>query len=104
MVYESLVKPQDLMMSLLEEDLLDDDIRWGYKQDKVFSKVMEKPEDHPDFEVKDVIIWMKNRGGEQVVCVPSMPSKGTTLHGHIIDQAHSIIRHFGPVKTSEYVW
>jgi len=86
-----------------ELDPLNDDIREGYVNDKVFKKVLEKPEDHPDFSIRDKFIWRKNRGGEDVLCVPTSNSKGTTLHGRIIEQAHTIVGHFGPLKTSEYI-
>ena len=33
----------------------------------------------------------------------SSVSKDTTLHGRIIEQAHMIVGHFGPLKTAEYV-
>jgi hypothetical protein len=75
----------------------------GYIVDCVFKKILKKPRDHPGFEIWDDFIWMKNQGGEEVLCVPSTNSKGTTLHGHIIEQAHMIIGHFIPLKTSEYI-
>jgi hypothetical protein len=86
-----------------EQDTLNNDIRDGYVNDKLFQKVLEKPEDHPGFKIQDDFIWMKNRGGEDVLCMPISTSKDTTLHGHIIEQAHSIVGHFGPLKTSEYI-
>jgi hypothetical protein len=98
-----LASPQDFQVYLSEQDPLDEDIRGGYEKDRVFSKIIETPEDHPNFELKDGMIWMKNQGGDMVVCVPLAPSKDSTLHGRIIDQAHSIVGHFGPAKTSEYV-
>jgi hypothetical protein len=88
---------------MTERDPLNDDIWKGYIVNHVFKKILEKPEDHPGFEIQDGFIWMKNRGGEEVLCVPSTSSKGTTLYGHIIEQAHTIIGHFGPLKTSEYI-
>jgi hypothetical protein len=102
-IYNSLASHVDFWVYLSEQDPLDEDIRGEYESDKMFSKVIETPSDHPDFEVKNGMIWMKNRGGDMVVCVPSAPSKDSTLHGHIIDQAHSIVGHFGLAKTVEYI-
>ena len=102
-VYNSLASPKDFQVYLSEQDPLDEDIRGGYEKVKMFSKVIETPDNHPDFKVKDGMIWMKNKGGDMVICVPSAPSKDSTLHGCIINQAHSIVGHFGPAKTSEYV-
>jgi hypothetical protein len=70
----------------------------------LFQKVLEKPEDHSRFRIRDDFIWIKNRGSEDVLCVPVSTSKDMTLHAHIIEQAHSIVGHFGPLKTSELVF
>ena len=102
-IYASQAKEPDLRIHMSELDPLNDDIRRGYQNDKVFKLVLEKPEDHPSFCIQNGYIWKKNRGGEDVLCVPTSPSKGTTLHGRIIEQAHTIVGHFGPLKTSEYI-
>ena len=86
-----------------ERDPLNDDILKGYAKDKLFGKVLEKPEDHPGFQIQDKFVWMKNRGRVDVLCIPVATSKGTTLHGRIIEQAHSIVGHFGPLKMLEYI-
>ncbi|KAF8219001.1 hypothetical protein L208DRAFT_1344643 [Tricholoma matsutake] len=86
-----------------EEEPLNNNIQKGYVDDKLFKKILEKPEDHPGFQIQDNFIWMKNRGGEDMLCIPTSTSKGMTLHGRIIEQAHSIVGHFGPLKTSEYI-
>ncbi|KAF8222858.1 hypothetical protein L208DRAFT_1320105, partial [Tricholoma matsutake] len=103
LIYVSQVKGPDLHIHMSELDPLNDDICKGYVNDKHFKKVLEKPKDHPDFQIWDDFIWRKNRGGEDVLCVPTSTSKGTSLHGRIIKQAHTLVGHFGPLKTSEYI-
>ena len=102
-ILESQAKGPDLHVHMSEHDPLHEDISKGYSGDRMFKKILLAPEDHPTFSVQDGFIWMKNRGGEEVLCVPSSPSKDTTLHGRIIEQAHVIVGHFGPLKTAEYV-
>ncbi|KAF8226829.1 hypothetical protein L208DRAFT_1299891 [Tricholoma matsutake] len=71
MIYDSLASGTDLMVHLSDPDPWDEDIWVGYAQDKLFSKIMKQPGDHPGFEVSDGLVWMKNRGGVRVLCVPS---------------------------------
>jgi hypothetical protein len=89
-IFQSQAKGPDLHVHMSEQDTLNDDIRNGYVNDKLFQKVLEKPEDHPGFKIWDDFIWMKNRGGEDVLCVPILTSKNMTLHSRIIEQAHSM--------------
>ncbi|KAF8228914.1 hypothetical protein L208DRAFT_1161297, partial [Tricholoma matsutake] len=86
-----------------ELDPLNDNIHKGYVKDQIFKKILESPGDHPDFSIQNGFIWRENRGGDNILCIPTSTSKDTTLHGHIIEQAHSIVGHFGPVKTLEYI-
>ena len=102
-VFESQSKGPNIQEFMSEWDPLNDDIWRGYIVNHVFKKILEKPRDHPGFKIQDDFIWMKNRGGEEVLCVPSTNFMDMTLHGHIIEQAHMIIGHFGPLKMSEYI-
>ncbi|KAF8227296.1 hypothetical protein L208DRAFT_1213865, partial [Tricholoma matsutake] len=103
LIHNSQAKGPDLHIHMSELDPLCDDIQKGYANNKFFKKLFENPEDHPGFQIWDRFIWMKNCSGEDVLCVPSTLFKGTTLHGHIIEQAHTVVGHFGPLKTSEYI-
>jgi hypothetical protein len=78
-------------------------IRRGYKKDKLFSKVLEKPGAFKTFECRDGLIFSLNATKDQVLCVPR------TMHGRrrltevIIDQGHFVLGHFGAQKTIEYI-
>ena len=85
-------------------DSLDANILTGYTANKMFSKIIPKPGDHPDFTVWDNYVWRCNKGNEEVLCMPVAPSRGGSLHGHIIEQAYFIMGHFGPLHTTEYIW
>ena len=102
-VFESRAKGHDLRTHMSEMDPLDGDILKSYAEDRLFSKVLLRPEDHPDFFIRDEFIWRHNRGGEDVLCVPNGKSKNSSLHGRIIEQAHTIVGHFGSQRTADYI-
>ena len=101
-IFESRVKGENLHERMTIKDSFNKDVRERYQSDTVFRKILVRPESHPNFTVKDEFIWTTNRGGENVLCIPSSMSKGSTLYGRIIDQAHTIVGHFGPQKTADY--
>nr|GAT56033.1 predicted protein [Mycena chlorophos] len=78
-------------------------IRAGYEDDVFFKKVMEKPTEYPAFWVDNGIIYMKNRGGESVVCIPKAKLGEKLLRGAIIEQAHAVLGHLGPQRTGDYL-
>jgi hypothetical protein len=41
-----------------------------YKKDALFSKIIEKPEHHKAFMVKDGLLIGKNQAGDKVLCIP----------------------------------
>ena len=52
-IFESQSKGRNLQEFMSERDPLNDDIRKGYIVDRVFKKILEKPGDHPGFEIRD---------------------------------------------------
>src|SRR6201999_786949 len=71
------------------------DIHQGYKKAPVFAKILGNPTHYPRFVISDRLIWTTNRGGEDVLCIPSHGELDQALTGQIIDQAHRIMGHFG---------
>ncbi|KAI0038192.1 hypothetical protein FA95DRAFT_1505977, partial [Auriscalpium vulgare] len=75
----------------------------GYADDPTFKKILSDPKAHERFTVHGDLITTHNRAGEEVLCVPS------TLHGKrrlteiVIDLAHTMLGHFGPQKTADYI-
>jgi len=65
---------------------------------------MKQPDQHTAFTVHDQLVWSRNRGREQVLCVPLTKMGCQSLHSVIIDQAHMIVGHFGPQRTADYIW
>jgi hypothetical protein len=96
MVFKSRVRGNDLCEFMSHNDTFEEDICKGYPDDKVFGKILPKVDRHPMFSMKNGVIWARNRGGEDVVCIPSTKSQDMTLRTRIIDQAHQVVGHFGP--------
>jgi len=102
-IFESRVMGLNLCKLVFQTDIFKEDIRKGYMMDPFFRKVIEKMRTHPSFEIKEGIIWMKNRGGEDIVCIPSTILADTTLKTKILDQAHQVVGHYGPQRMSDYI-
>jgi len=84
-------------------DTFEENITKGYIMDSFFRKVIEKMGTHPSFEIKNKIIYTKNRGGKDIVCVPSAILAEMTLRTRILDQAHQVVGHYSPQRTSDYI-
>jgi hypothetical protein len=102
-VFKSRARGEHLVAKLTANNSFLTDIRSGYEHDSLFAKVMKQPDQHTAFMVHDQLVWSRNRGREQVLCVPSTKMGHQSLHGIIIDQAHTIVGHFGPQHTADYI-
>jgi hypothetical protein len=102
-VFESRARGVDLRERMSHEDTFEADIQRGYAGDPFFQRVIAKMGNNPSFTERDGFIWVRNRGGEDVVCVPSASSTDTTLKTRILEQAHQTVGHYGPERTAEYV-
>jgi len=102
-VFASRACGEHLVAKLTANDLFITDIKSGYDHDSLFAKVLKQPDQHAAFMIRDQLIWSRNRGREQVLCVPSTKMGRQSLHGVIIDQAHTIVGHFGPQRTTDYI-
>ncbi|KAG6893552.1 hypothetical protein C0995_016721, partial [Termitomyces sp. Mi166 len=71
----------------------------GYKKDRMYIEILNKPTEHPRFTIERELIYTVNMEGAKVLCVPRDWSLITT----ILDQAHTIVGHFGYQKTLNYV-
>lgn len=47
-------------------------IREAYATDKMYAAVIKDPAGHSTFQIKDGLIWTKNRAQEIVLCVPNV--------------------------------
>jgi hypothetical protein len=75
----------------------------GYASDAMMSKILANPKQHPNFQIKDGLIWRMTQNGEEVVCMPKGTYNEKSLHGTITEQAHEIVGHYGTDKTVAYI-
>ena len=70
-IFESRARGENLHAKLSPQDSFLKNLKDAYGTDPLYLKVMEHPDHHSAFEMKDGLLWTKNRGGENVVCIPS---------------------------------
>ncbi|KIK20286.1 hypothetical protein PISMIDRAFT_13120 [Pisolithus microcarpus 441] len=58
----------------------------GYKSNSVLTKVMAQPSHYPQFEEEGGLLYMKNHGGEKVLCLPHAKYEGDNTITKVIDQ------------------
>ena len=78
-------------------------VRRGYKSELILAKVLAQPSHFSQLMKKDGLLYMKNCGNKEVLCLPHTTYKGNSLIAMIIDQAHRAIRHFGAQRTVDYI-
>ncbi|KAG6869463.1 hypothetical protein C0995_002923, partial [Termitomyces sp. Mi166 len=70
----------------------------GYKKDRMYVEILDKPTEHSRFTIERKLIYTVNMEGAKVLCVP----RDRLLITTILDQAHTIVGHFGYQKTLNY--
>ena len=77
----------------------------AYHRNTILLKIMWYPDAHPNFGIRDGLIWTKNQFCRDIVCVPCESFLiGRRVLGVIIDLAHKTVGHYSPLKMSTYVW
>ena len=104
-VFESRVKGKDLrsIVHKAQNDNFMTEVKKGYKEDALFSKILASPNEYAEFSIRDELIWTKNRGGEDVLCVPSSRCGPYTLRGLVVEQGHWTVGHFSSQRTADYI-
>jgi hypothetical protein len=74
-------------------------IQSGYKDDKLFTLILDKPTKYTGFAIKNDLIWQNNQHSDEVVCIP----RNWDTITQIVDQAHTMLGHFGAQQTNEYI-
>lgn len=90
-IFESWARGVNFCENMSQEDTFEDDIWRGYIRDPFFQKVIDKMENNPSFMKRDGFIWVRNRGGEDIVCVLSTESTNMTLKTRILEQAQQSV-------------
>jgi hypothetical protein len=75
----------------------------GYMSDKMFRKILEHPEDHKSFEVKNGLIYYSPNSEIRMLCILHSKFRGRKVTELVIDQVHRIVGHMGSSITGNYV-
>lgn len=78
-------------------------VRAGYKDDPLFAKIRDNPDQFSRFREHNGLIYMDRTGGLPVLCIPRAMHKSRKLTEIVIDQAHRTIGHAGNERTNKYV-
>ena len=100
---ESVGSSPDLPNHMQAKPGLEHAISAGYKNDSVLSKVLNEPDHYSMFKVRDDLIYMNNRGGEEVLCIPHAEFEGDMIVALVIAQAHQALGHLGAQRTVDYI-
>ena len=73
-----------------------------YSEDSFFKMVIEKPTDYCNFEVKNGLIYLKERES-LLLCIPRVLIHGRSAREIVISEAHSLLAHLGTTKTLDYL-
>ncbi|KZV59656.1 hypothetical protein PENSPDRAFT_595034, partial [Peniophora sp. CONT] len=78
-------------------------IRDAYDRDALFSKVNKSINQYPSFELREGLLYTKNRAGKEVICIPRAKGAKRKLTEQVLEQSHNVLGHLGPHRTNEYV-
>ncbi|KAF8546486.1 hypothetical protein OG21DRAFT_1426901, partial [Imleria badia] len=75
----------------------------GYKSKSLLAKIAAQPSHYPQFTEKNGLLYTKNRGNEEVLCLPHVMFKGDSIIAQIINGAHKALGHFSAQRTADYI-
>jgi hypothetical protein len=102
-IFHSRPRAETVNTPLTVEDELCDAIKAGYQNDPFIGKIVKDPGAFSMFSIKEDMIYTRNRGGEEVVCVPNSRLGEYSICRRLIEQAHKSLGHFGPQRSGDYL-
>jgi hypothetical protein len=103
MVNKSRARGENLCKRMKQNDSFIQALQDNYPEDPLFLKILEQAKDHPTFRQHNGLIWTCNVNKEWVVCLPKGWIDKQLIHGLVIDQAHTVLGHFGAQHTADYI-
>ncbi|KAH9915611.1 uncharacterized protein B0H18DRAFT_847133, partial [Fomitopsis serialis] len=76
-------------------------IRSGYSKDRLFQAIIEHPEDHCAFPLRDSLLWYQPCADCEVLCVLQITVHCRVLPEIILSEAHTAIGHLGTCRMSD---
>lgn len=102
-VYHSCDRGKNLRKTVFDSDSeFCTAVKKGYDTDALYSKILDDPGTFKAFQIRDGLIWVQNRGGEKVLCIPNAMVGEKSVWGVVLKQAHQTVGHFGVQKTIDY--
>ena len=80
-----------------------DKVKMGYGKDTLFSKIIKEKEKYSLFRYREGLLYTDNRGGHEVLCIPRVITKDYSITATVMEQAHTILGHYGAQKTADYI-
>ncbi|KAF9028926.1 hypothetical protein BDZ89DRAFT_895693, partial [Hymenopellis radicata] len=78
-------------------------MKLNYSKDTLLSKVISSPKEFKNFVVRDGLLYLQEQGRD-LLCIPEkVVIDGRNLREIIISEAHSLLAHLGPSKTTAYL-
>lgn len=102
-IYNSISQGPELRKFVEKSEDFITKLRKGYQYNSLLSKVILEPEHYKTFSHREGVLYSKNRGGDKVLCIPRHITNDYSLTATIIEQAHTILGHFGPQNTGDYI-
>jgi hypothetical protein len=102
-IFHSRPREEHGQKDLKPDDELRTAIKSGYAEDMFFAKIIADPTAFSMFSIHEDMIYTRNRGGEEVLCVPDAKVGEYSVRGRLIEQAHESLGHFGPQRSGDYL-
>jgi Integrase zinc binding domain len=103
-VVDSLNHYQDLHLQIKGNQSFLRNIQKGYRKDPLFKKVLKAPKHFKNFEITNKPLYMHNLAKDHILCIlVIIAHDDRCLIEVILLQAHQVLGHLGPQKTSEYI-
>lgn len=102
-IYKSISNGPELRKFVEKPNNFINKVKKKYKHNPLLSKIMNEPEHYKTFRFHDSLIYSTNCGNDEVLCIPRHITREYSLTGIIIEQAHTVLGHFGPQKTGNYI-
>jgi hypothetical protein len=94
-IFESISNGPELRKHVKKPTDFLERVHAGYSKDPLFSKIMAKQSHYSTFEYRDGLLYTRNCGKDEVLCIPRVITKDYSLMATVIEQGHSILKHFG---------
>ena len=102
-IFEALSASPELCKHVDKSTDFPDKVKQGYRKDALFSKVLKDKEKYSLFQYREGFLYTNNRGKQEVRRIPGVVMKDYSLTATVIEQAYTILGHYGAQKMTDYI-